>query len=448
MTTRRPSAIRRATCWVPAATTRKKATAANPAAARWILSAKARSMTTRAMTTRAMAKRTAATNDAQHGDRISPTEPRQFIIGQEQAGQRLDVFLVGQVAGHSRAFLRKLIDAQAALVNRRPAKASYHLRAGDVVTFTPAEPPREATAGEDIPLDVLHEDDWLVVVHKPPGMVVHPGKGNWQGTLAAAWHFASANSARMRVRRPGIVHRLDRDTSGVIVVAKTDAAHAALAAQFRRPHRGERSTLRFLAGTPDRDRDLIDLPICPHPQQREKKAVRRDHPEARPARTLYEVEERFAGFAAVRAFPKTGRTHQIRIPPGGPSGARCYATGCTAAGRRITRGEIEERGGRRDEGGGREEEILLDRQALHATRIAFDHPPEPRANRVHFSPAGGYRGRAGGAARISIRKEEVNRMYRIDRMKSELPIVRMHFRFHTNPVHPVHPVTFFSDISA
>ena len=154
------------------------------------------------------------------------------------------------------------------------------------------------TAGphpEEIPLDILYEDEHIIAVNKPPGMVVHPARGHWSGTLASAlsFHFRQLSSVGGPTR-PGIVHRLDRDTSGVMVVAKTDPMHFALAAQFE-ARTTEKEYFAITAGVPDRDRDFVEQPIGIHPQQREKMAIRAGHTTSREATTFYEVLERFAG---------------------------------------------------------------------------------------------------------------------------------------------------------
>src|SRR5262249_9518025 len=159
---------------------------------------------------------------------------------------------------------------------------------------------------ENIPLDILYEDAEIAVVNKPPGMVVHPAKGHWAGTLTSAlqFHFDSLSTAGGPTR-PGIVHRLDRDTSGVMVVAKNDRVHLPLAEQCE-ARAVQKEYFAIPSGVPDRDRDVIDLPIGAHPHHREKMAIRHDHVTSRSAQSFYEVTERFAGFAAVKILPKTG----------------------------------------------------------------------------------------------------------------------------------------------
>jgi 23S rRNA pseudouridine1911/1915/1917 synthase len=286
------------------------------------------------------------------------------------------VFLAQQFPDISRATVRRAIDAGHVRVDETPSKASHRLRAGDRVVVNQIEVPREGPAPQDIPLAILYEDDAIVVVNKPPGMIVHPAKGHWEGTLASALaHHFGALSERGGPTRPGIVHRLDRDTSGVIVVAKNDQAHDALAAQFKSRH-VEKEYLAIVVGVPQLDRDRIDEPIGDHPTHREKKAIRRTDPNARPAVTEYEVVERFTGFALVRAMPKTGRTHQIRIHLahiGHPMlcdrlyGGRASLTELEL----IPRDKI----GHDTAIAGRQlESPLLERQALHAHRLSFAHP--------------------------------------------------------------------------
>jgi 23S rRNA pseudouridine1911/1915/1917 synthase len=286
------------------------------------------------------------------------------------------VFLAGQMPAFSRATLRRVIDAGHVQVDDRPCKASLRLRAGNGVAVHQLEPPPAGPAPQDIPLAILYEDDAIVVVDKPAGMIVHPAKGHWEGTLASALaHHFGTLSGRGGPTRPGIVHRLDRDTSGVIVVAKNDRAHDVLAEQFK-SRQVEKQYLAIVAGVPDRDRDVIDEPIGDHPTHREKKAIRREDAGAREAVTEYEVLERFLGYALVRARPRTGRTHQIRLHLahiGHPVlcdrlyGGRAAITELEL----IPRDKIGQ-----DDPLSRQaaEAALLERQALHAHRLAFSNP--------------------------------------------------------------------------
>ena len=298
------------------------------------------------------------------------SEPVELTVAPSQEGWRLDLFLVHHFPDYSRVHLRRVITAGGVKVDGQGGKPSYRLRPGQRVSIVLPEIPREAPQAEEIPLDILYQDDWVAVVNKPPGMVVHPARGHWSGTLASAlqYHFGRRLSSVGGPTRPGIVHRLDRDTSGAILVAKHDLAHGKLAVQFQaRTVRKEYFAL--VAGSPGRDRDVIEQPIGVHPRQREKMAIRRDEAVSRAAQTFYEVLERFEGFAALSVLPKTGRTHQIRVHLG--------HIGCPVlcdrhyGGRgRITRGEI-----RRDPV---DTLVLLRRQALHARRLGFLHPETGR----------------------------------------------------------------------
>jgi 23S rRNA pseudouridine1911/1915/1917 synthase len=293
-----------------------------------------------------------------------PAEEMAFVVAPSEAGWRLDAFLAFHLTNHSRVVLRRAICAGTVQVDGRRTKPAYRLMAGQRITLSVPETLRECPRPEAIPLEILYQDDWMAVVNKPPGMVVHPARGHWSGTLASAiqYHLGQLSSL-YGPTRPGIVHRLDRDTSGLILVARTDQAHARLAGQFE-ARTVEKQYFALVSGEPNLDRDLIDRPIGVHPHQREKMAIRHGGA-SRAAQSFYEVVERFDGFAAVEIHPKTGRTHQIRV--------HLSHIGCPVlcdrqyGGRaEITRGEI-----RRDPS---DTLVLLDRQALHAHRIRVAHP--------------------------------------------------------------------------
>lgn len=296
---------------------------------------------------------------------LSDDDVVRVSVGDEEAGARLDAFLAQRFPDHSRARIRQIINAAEARVNDQRRKAAYHLRAGDVITirFPPIE--RELPEPEDIPLDLLFEDDQIAVINKPHGMVVHPSKGHWQGTLTAAlaFHFDQLSQVGGPTR-PGIVHRLDRDTSGVIVVAKNDEAHLKLSRQFEQ-RTVEKQYFAVGRGTVDRDRDQVNAPIGVHPYQREKMAIREGHSTSREAQTFFEVVKRYRGFTTFHVFPKTGRTHQIRVHLA-HLGCPIVCDPLYAGHRLITEGEL--RSGR--PGGA----VLLDRLALHALRLVINHP--------------------------------------------------------------------------
>ncbi len=298
------------------------------------------------------------------GDELS-TVPIEVLVEEQFAGRRLDAFLAERFPKYSRVHLRKVINAAGVQVDGRRTKASLPLKAGQRISIFLPPLPRDRPQPEDIPLEILYEDAELVAINKRPGMVVHPAKGHWSGTLTSAleFHFSQLSSVG-GATRPGIVHRLDRDTSGVMVVAKTDRAHLHLANQFER-RTVEKEYFAIVVGQLERDRDAIDRPIGFHPYQREKMAISRDEESGRRAYSFYEVIERFRGFVSVRIVPKTGRTHQIRV--------HLAAIGCPVlcdrqyGGRKqITLGEIR--------GEPEPTPVLLDRQGLHALKLGFDHP--------------------------------------------------------------------------
>lgn len=288
----------------------------------------------------------------------------EWQVASEDVDKRLDALLAERFPDVSRVRWRKAINSGQVLVDGRRSKAAYRLRGGEQIVATPPESEVEGPQPEAIPLDILFEDEHLAAINKPPGMVVHPAKGHWSGTLTSglAYHFSQLSSVG-GTTRPGIVHRLDRDTSGVIVVAKTDAAHLGLASQFEQ-RTTTKTYLALLAGTPDRDRDVIDEPIGPHPYHREKMAIRRQHDSARSAETFYEVLERFKGFAYVKLTPKTGRTHQIRVHMS-HLGAPVLCDRLYGGRAELTRAQLQR---------GEDDTILLGRQALHAHRLELRHP--------------------------------------------------------------------------
>ena len=298
-------------------------------------------------------------------ERLAAGQSVALVVASEETDLRIDAFLAGRFPWYSRTQLREAVIAGKVTVDERAVKCSYRVRVGQRVCIQLPERPRETPLAENIPLEVLFEDEHIAVINKPAGMVVHPARGHWSGTLAGAltYHFTSLSSVGGPTR-PGIVHRLDRDTSGVIVVAKTDRAHVGLTDQFQ-SRVTEKEYLAITVGCPDRDRDIIDKPIGVHPYQREKMAIRAAHPTSRDARTFYEVQERLGRFALVRVVPYTGRTHQIRV--------HLEHIGCPVlcdrlySGRaQITEGELIDKASL-----GR---VVLERQALHAWRIRLRHP--------------------------------------------------------------------------
>src|SRR5687768_5550732 len=233
-----------------------------------------------------------------------------ITIGPDDAGVRLDAYLASQIEGWSRARLQRLIETEDVLVNGKVSKPSYKLREHDEIEVELTAPPEANFAPENIPVEIIHEDETLVVVNKPAGLVVHPAAGTPSGTLAnaLAYHFQQLPDSGMGVR-PGIVHRLDRATSGLLVVAKTEAALENLSDQFR-----DRTVLKSYAalvhGRILQDSGRIDQPLARDPSNRTRMAVVRG---GRNALTLYRVRRTFARFTLLDVELKTGRTHQIRV---------------------------------------------------------------------------------------------------------------------------------------
>ncbi len=235
-----------------------------------------------------------------------------FEIRSGEAGQRLDKFLVERLPKtYSRAFLQKLVRGNDVLIDGAPAKSHHKLRDGEkIVVGIPRMIPTEIVA-EDLPLDIVYEDDHLLVVNKSGDMVVHPAPGNWSGTLvnALAAHCKKLSEVSGPVK-PGIVHRIDKGTSGLLVVAKTDEAHRALAKQFKLKT-SRRVYVAIVRGVVQLDNGIVDLPIGRHARDRFKMAV--DFNSEKDAVTTYHVVERFRDSTLLELVLQTGRTHQIRV---------------------------------------------------------------------------------------------------------------------------------------
>ena len=235
-----------------------------------------------------------------------------FAVTKGKQGGRLDQFLRAQLPEHSRAFLQKLIGQGTVLVNSQPGKPSYKVRAGDQVSVEIPPPRPLAARPENIPLDILYEDQNLIVVNKPAGLVVHPAAGNYEHTLVNAllYHCRGKLAGISGVERPGIVHRLDKGTSGCLVVAKTDFTHQALVAQFK--SRSVKKIYRAVCwGKFERPSGRIETVIGRSERNRKKMSARVAR--GRPSLTEYRVLKQFDQFALVELALHTGRTHQIRV---------------------------------------------------------------------------------------------------------------------------------------
>ena len=228
---------------------------------------------------------------------------------------RLDVFLAKNFSeAPSRTFVKKLIDAGHVSVNKKAAKANYKVTDGDQVHV---EIPRGFLAPdhidpENIPLNIFYEDEYLMVVNKPVGMLVHPAAGIYSGTLVNALLYHCKKLSKMDEFRPGIVHRLDQETSGLMVAAKDNKTHAKLAKQFEEHHVMKRY-VALVEGEIEFDQGVIDASIGRHPRYRDRKAVQLDDDSAKEAITFYEVLKRKGGVTLVALFPQSGRTHQLRV---------------------------------------------------------------------------------------------------------------------------------------
>jgi len=287
---------------------------------------------------------------------------QKLTVEGDHSGQRLDRFLTSQLPDLSRSRIQDLIDEGRVEVDGAACKASRRVEPGETVTIDVPAPPPAGVAPENIPFDVLYEDADLAVLNKPAGIVVHPGAGAESGTLVAALlhHFAGSENLSDvgGPLRPGIVHRLDKETSGALLVARTNDAHKALVEQFR-SRQIEKDYLALLHGKLKGDSGRVDLPVARDLRRRSRMTARRN--EGRIARTDWKVRLRLGNFTLIDAALHTGRTHQIRV--------HFSALGCPVVGDALY-------------GAPRQEKVSptaallppLERNFLHAARIAFTHP--------------------------------------------------------------------------
>jgi 23S rRNA pseudouridine1911/1915/1917 synthase len=233
-----------------------------------------------------------------------------LVVPEEAAGLRLDRFLAASGHGWSRSQVARWVSEGHVTRNGAPSKPAHFLQPGDVIEIVVPPPSPSELVPQAIPLDIVFEDEHLIVINKPPGLVIHPAAGNPDGTLVNALLAHCRDLSGVGgVERPGIVHRLDKDTSGVLIAAKSDAAHRALSLSFRWRTTDKRY-LAIVYGSPRSDEGVVDAPIARHPSERKRMAVVAG---GRLARTLYWVRERFPGSALVECRLVTGRTHQVRV---------------------------------------------------------------------------------------------------------------------------------------
>lgn len=282
-----------------------------------------------------------------------------YTVTETDKGKRLDA-LLSEVAEISRSAAVKLIEDGLVLVNEKAQQKKYVVKTDDSIEYTLPEAKEPEALPENIPLDVVYEDDYIIVINKPKGMVVHPAPGNYSGTLVNAllYHCRDSLSGIGGVMRPGIVHRIDKDTSGLLVVAKNDEAHAALSEELKY-HGIEREYRALVTGGFKEDNGTVNYPIGRHPVDRKKQAVILDGSgNAREAITHYKVLGRFGGVSYLALKLETGRTHQIRVH-------------MSYTGHALLGDEVYQKSKTQFE---KKHPSLFNGQALHAKRLTLTHP--------------------------------------------------------------------------
>lgn len=278
-------------------------------------------------------------------------EKIEFLVAPEESGVRIDRYLSEKVEEMSRSYLQKLLKDDRIHVNNGQIKSNYKVQSGDHIVVDIPEPEVLDILPEDIPLDILYEDEDVLVVNKPKGMVVHPSAGHISGTLvnAVLYHCEGKLSGINGVMRPGIVHRIDKDTTGALLVCKNDNAHKALAEQLKE-HSVRRRYRAVVAGNIKEDEGTVEGPIGRHPTDRKKMAI--NHKNGKEAITHYRVLERFGNYTYIECRLETGRTHQIRVH-------------MTSIGHPLLGDEVY---------GSGKNPFHLQGQTLHAMILGFVHP--------------------------------------------------------------------------
>ncbi len=307
------------------------------------------------------------------------SEQIQLVVKKKYSSKRIDRYLVSRLQDYSRNAVQKLIKEGAVKVNNIATKNSYEIKQKDVISIQPPVKSNGKIVPENIPLDIIYEDEHLMVLNKSPDMVVHPARGHASGTLVNALTFhCNKLSSINGPLRPGIVHRLDRDTSGIILAIKDEKVHKHIALQFEK-REILKEYLAVVKGEIELDSDKIDFPIGRHKRFRKKMAIR--HDTGKSAVSLFEVMERFCGYTLVKITPETGRTHQIRVHMktiGHPIVAdseysntdTCYLEDLMKPNSNTEMhnlAKVQELCNNTDQ-------LIINRQALHAYKIKFLHP--------------------------------------------------------------------------
>ena len=292
---------------------------------------------------------------------------------------RLDIYLTKRFADYSRSLIQKFIRDGLVTVSQRQVKPSYQLHQGDLIKVSLPAVIKPQMIAEDIPLNILYEDDDFIAINKPPGMVVHPAGGNWAHTLAnALLHHCGtlpippipkgvkSRDGDMAIYRPGIVHRLDKETSGLILAAKTVTSHLALSKQFEK-RLTQKEYIALVEKSVKSDSNLIDKPIGRHVSDYKKMAISAKGGKGREAVSFYEVLNRFKDFSLVKVAPKTGRTHQIRVHLAS-IGHPVVCDKTYGLREELFLSDIRTGVDEADN------KCILNRQALHAARLSFFHP--------------------------------------------------------------------------